>query len=188
MAIAVFCIAMNEFQAEAIVIELKNAKFADNDISVLFPDKSGTKDFGHEQQTKAPEGALIGASALGIVGAILGVLAGMGVLAKSGTGAFVTAGPAVAALAGVAIGAVLGAIIGGWIGMGVPEYVAKRYDGKIEAGNILISVHAETMRLAKRAKNIFAEAGAQDIATTCEAEVPEKRFETNREEAHAIAG
>ncbi|HEX3716332.1 MAG TPA: DUF3341 domain-containing protein [Verrucomicrobiae bacterium] len=186
MAVAVFCIAMNEFQAETIVIELKNADFADDDISVLFPDKSGTKDFGHEQHTKAPEGALMGASALGILGGILGLLAGIGVLAKTGTSAFVTAGPAVAALAGIAVGAVVGAIIGAWIGMGVPEYVAKRYDGKIDAGNILISVHADSVRRAKRAKNIFVEADAQDIAMTGEAEVPEKRFGTRTEEAHPV--
>lgn len=186
MAIAVFCIAMNEFQAETIVIDLKNANFADDDISVLFPDKSGNKDFGHEQHTKAPEGALLGASALGILGGILGLLAGMGVLAKTGTSAFVTAGPAMAALAGTAAGAVIGAIIGAWIGMGVPEYVAKRYNGKIEAGNILISVHADSLRQAKRAKNIFAEADAQDIAMTCEAEIPEKSFNPRHEETHAV--
>jgi hypothetical protein len=177
---------MNEFQAETIVIELKNANFADDDISVLFPDKSGNKDFGHEHHTKAPEGALIGASALGILGGIVGLLAGMGVLAKTGTIAFVTAGPAVAALAGFAVGGVIGALIGAWIGMSIPEYVAKRYDGKIDAGNILISVHADSVRQAKRAKNIFAEADAQDIAMTCEAEVPEKSFGTRHEETEVV--
>ncbi|HEX4120006.1 MAG TPA: DUF3341 domain-containing protein [Verrucomicrobiae bacterium] len=177
---------MNEFQAETIVIDLKGAGFADNDISVLFPDKTGTKDFGHEQHTKAPEGALMGASALGILGGILGLLAGMGVLGNTQSIAFVTAGPAVAALAGIAAGAVLGGIIGGWIGMGVPEYVATRYDGKMDASNILISVHADTMREAKRVKKIFSEAEAQDIAMTCEAEVPDKHFDAHREETHAV--
>jgi hypothetical protein len=183
---AVFCIAVNEFQAETIVNELKTADVSNNDISVLFPDKTGTQDFGHEQRTKAAEGALIGAGALGIVGGGLGWLAGLGVLAKAGTGAFVTAGPVVAALAGVALGALIGGIIGAWVGMRVPEYVAKRYDGKLETGNILISVHARNSNRAIQVKNIFSEAGAQSVAMTHEAEVPTRRTGLIRQELHAL--
>src|SRR5687768_17668597 len=175
MAKAVFCIATSEFQAESIVNELKIAGFGDNDISVLFPDKTGTKDFAHEQHTKAPEGAVTGASTLGVVGGALGWLAGIGALAVPGVGPFVAAGPIMAALGGAAVGAAVGGIAGALVGMGIPEYEAKRYEGKIKAGNILISVHSENNEETKKAKEIFEQAGAQDISTSSEAEVKEDR-------------
>ena len=173
MAKAVFCIATSEVQAEAIVSDLKKAGFSDNDISVLFPDKTGTKDFAHEQHTKAPEGAVTGASTLGMVGGALGWLAGIGALAVPGVGVFIAAGPIMAALSGAAVGAAVGGIGGALIGMGIPEYEAKRYEGKIRQGNILISVHSDTPLHARQAKDIFQKAGADDIAVTTEAEVRE---------------
>src|SRR4051812_50082274 len=100
MGKAVFCIATSEFQAEAIVNDLKGAGFADNDISVLFPDKTGSKDFAHEQHTKAPEGAVTGASTLGVVGGALGWLAGIGALTIPGIGPFIAAGPVNGVLGG----------------------------------------------------------------------------------------
>ena len=175
MAKAVFCIATSEFQAEAIVNDLKAAGLSDNDISVLFPDKTGTKDFAHEQHTKAPEGAVTGASTLGVVGGALGWLAGIGALAIPGAGAFIAAGPIMAALGGAAVGAAVGGIAGALVGMGIPEYEAKRYEGKIKAGNILISVHTENPPQAKRVKDIFQHAGADDISVTTEAEVKEPK-------------
>lgn len=175
MAKAVFCIATSEFQAESIVNELKVAGFADNDISVLFPDKTGTKDFAHEQHTKAPEGAVTGASTGGVVGGALGWLAGIGALAIPGVGPFIAAGPIMAALGGAAVGAAVGGIAGALVGMGIPEYEAKRYEGKIKAGNILISVHTENSDETKRAKEIFEQAGAQDISSSSEAGVKEDK-------------
>ncbi len=175
MAKAVFCIATSEFQAESIVNELKVAGFADNDISVLFPDKTGTKDFAHEQHTKAPEGAVTGASTGGVVGGALGWLAGIGALAIPGVGPFIAAGPIMAALGGAAVGAAVGGITGALVGMGIPEYEAKRYEGKIKAGNILISVHTENSDETKRAKEIFEQAGAQDISSSSEAGVKEEK-------------
>jgi hypothetical protein len=172
MSKAVFCIATSEFQAESIVNELKVAGFSDNDISVLFPDKTGTKDFAHEHHTKAPEGAAAGAGTGGVLGGALGWLAGIGALAIPGAGPFVAAGPIMAALSGAAVGAAVGGIAGALIGMGIPEYEAKRYEGKIRAGNILISVHTEGHQEAKRAHDIFEQAGAQDISSTSEAQVP----------------
>lgn len=172
MAKAVFCIATSEFQAEVIVNDLKGANFSDNDISVLFPDKTGTQDFGHEQHTKAPEGAVTGASALGVVGGALGWLAGIGALAIPGAGPFIAAGAIMSALGGAAVGAAVGGIAGALVGMGIPEYEAKRYEGKIKAGNILISVHSETPEQAHQAKQIFEKAGADDISVTTEAVVP----------------
>ena len=83
---AVFCIANTETQARTIVDQLKAAGFSNNDISVLFPDKSGTKDFAHEQNTKAPEGAAAGAGTGGVLGGALGWLVGIGTLAIPGLG------------------------------------------------------------------------------------------------------
>src|SRR5437588_13110772 len=171
MSKAVFCLSDSEAQAQSIVTQLKNAGFSNNDISVLFPDKTGTKDFAHEQHTKAPEGAATGAGTGGVLGGALGWLAGIGALAIPGLGPFIAAGPILAALSGAAAGATLGGLTGALIGWGIPEYEAKRYEGKIKAGNMLISVHAEDRDERTRAKQIFEQAGAEDIADTEEARV-----------------
>ena len=138
---SVFCIATSRNQAETIVGQLKTADFSHNDISVLFPDKDTTRDFAHEKNTKAPEGAVAGAGTGGVLGGALGWIVGIGALAIPGVGPFIAAGPIMAALSGAAIGATMGGIAGGLIGMGIPELEAKRYEGKVKAGNILISVH-----------------------------------------------
>src|ERR1700694_1964291 len=143
MAKSVFCIAKTEAQAIAIVDQLKVAGFSHNDISVLFPDKTGTKDFAHEQHTKAPEGAATGAGTGGVLGGALGWMVGIGALAIPGLGPFIAAGPIMAALAGAAAGAAVGGLTGALIGMGIPEYEAKRYEGKVKDGNILMSVHTD---------------------------------------------
>jgi hypothetical protein len=168
---AVFCIAKSELQASRIVSDLKAAGFSNNDISVLFPDKSGTRDFAHEHNTKAPEGAATGAGTGGVLGGALGWLVGMGTLAIPGLGPFIAAGPIMAALGGAAAGATLGGITGALIGMGIPEYEAKQYEGKIKEGNILISVHSEDGTERSRAKTIFEKAGAEGISSTSEARV-----------------
>ena len=169
---SVFCIATSRDQADRIVGQLKTANFSNNDISVLFPDKDTTRDFAHEKNTKAPEGAVTGAGTGVVVGGALGWIAGIGALAIPGVGPFIAAGPIIAALSGAAIGATVGGIAGGLIGMGIPELEAKRYEGKVKAGNILISVHTENSQEITRAKDIFTTAGAQDICTTGEASTP----------------
>ena len=177
---SVFCITTNRGQADLIVDELKNASFSNNDISVLFPDKSTNRDFAHEKNTKAPEGAVAGAGTGGVVGGALGWIAGIGALAIPGVGPFIAAGPIIAALSGAAIGAAAGGIAGGLIGLGIPEIEAKRYEGKIKAGNILISVHTENTEEITRAKEIFTNAGAQDICVTGEASTPADYKATDR--------
>src|SRR5438105_626900 len=162
---SVFCLTQTEGQAARIVDSLKTAGFSNNDISALLPDKTGTKDFAHEKSTKAPEGAITGAGTGGVLGGALGWLAGIGALAIPGVGPFVAAGPIMAALSGAAIGATAGGIAGTLIGMGIPEYEAKRYESKIREGRILLSVHSENADETKRAKEIFERAGAEDIAT-----------------------
>jgi hypothetical protein len=169
---SVFCLANSRYQADGIVAQLKNASFSNNDISVLFPDKESTRDFAHEKNTKAPEGAVTGAGTGGVIGGALGWVAGIGMLAIPGVGPFIAAGPIMAALGGAAIGAAAGGIAGALIGMGIPELEAKRYEGKVKAGNLLISVHTESSEEITRAKDIFTKAGAQDICTSGEASTP----------------
>jgi hypothetical protein len=147
---------------------------------VLFPDKQGTKDFAHEQHTKAPEGAAAGASGGAVLGGALGWMVGIGALAIPGLGPFIAAGPIMAALAGAAGGAAVGGLTGALIGMGIPEYEAKRYEGKVKDGNILMSVHTEDSAERDRAKKIFETGGAEDISYTGEASISKDHMTANR--------
>jgi len=165
---AVFGIAKTENQAVNIAHQLVSAGFSENDISVLFPDKAGTRDFAHEQHTKAPEGAATGAGSGVVIGGALGWMVGIGALAIPGLGPFIAAGPIMAALAGAGAGAAAGGITGALIGMGIPELEAKQYEGKVEDGNILMSVHAVDGKEVTRAKEILRDGGAYDIAYTGE--------------------
>jgi hypothetical protein len=170
---AVMCIVGTSDKAELVVDQLHRAGFTSNDISVLFPDRTGTRDFAHEHSTKAPEGAIGGASMGGVVGGTLGLLAGMGALAIPGLGPFIAAGPIMAALSGVGVGATVGGLAGALVGMGIPEIEAKRYEGKIKGGNMLVSVHTESGEERTRAENIFTAAQADDVCSVAEASVPQ---------------
>src|SRR3984893_11944152 len=169
MAKAVFGIAKSESQAIAIADQLRAAGFSNNDISVLFPDKGGSKDFAHEQHTKAPEGAAAGGVTGGVLGGALGWLVGIGALAIPGVGPFIAAGPIMAALGGAAVLGTVGGITGALVGMGIPEFEAKKYEGKVKSGSCLISVNSEDSNETKRAKEIYEHAGAQDITSAGEA-------------------
>lgn len=171
---SVVCIAKTEEQAGRIVSELKSGGFQKTDISALFPDKRGTRDFAHAQSTKAPEGATGGAATGGLLGGALGWLAGIGALAIPGVGPLIAAGPIMAALGGAAVGATVGGVTGALVGMGFPEIEAKQYEGKIRDGNILISVHTEDPNERSRAKDIFKRAGAENIGSIGESSVPRK--------------
>ena len=171
MKASVYCTAKTLAQAELIVDSLKTAGFTSNDISALMPDKRTTKDFAHEHNTKAPEGATAGGVAGLGVGAALGWLAGIGALAIPGVGPLIAAGPIMGALAGGAVGGATGGIIGALVGMGIPEFEAKRYESKIREGNILISVHTEDSKQRDVAKDIFKRLDADDISTGSEASV-----------------
>src|SRR3979490_2167769 len=162
------CLVDTEDQAEALVGKLRSAGFSENDISVLFPDKGSTRDFAHKKETKMPEGATVGASTGGAVGATIGLLAGIGSLGIPGLGPFIAAGPIMAALGGGSLGAGVGGLTGALVGLGMPEYEAKQYEGKVKEGGILISVHSESRDEMKRAKDIFKESGAHDISSTGE--------------------
>jgi len=169
---AVLCIARTEMQASEIVGQLKTVGFRGSDVSVLFPDREGTRDFAHEQQTKAPEGAAAGGTTGGVLGGAVGWLAGIGTLAIPGVGPLIAAGPILAALSGAAAGAAVGGITGALVGYGIPEYEAKVYEGKLRDGNILISVHTEDSKERARAKDVFRRCGAEDVATATEASPP----------------
>ncbi len=165
---AVFGIC-TEVQAEAALNELKQAGFASSDISILVPDTTGSRDLGHEQHTKAPEGTATGVTTGGILGGALGWLAGIGALAIPGLGPFIAAGPIMAALSGAAVVGTVGAVAGALVGLGIPEYEAKQYEGKLREGNVLISVHTEDRDERKLATEIFERVGAQDVSSSAEA-------------------
>src|SRR6202795_1785643 len=149
---AVFGIYPNYASVENGVDGLKAAGFSNRDISVLFPQSAGSKDFAHEKGTKAPEGASGGAGTGVVLGGALGWLMGVGGLAIPGVGPFIAAGPIMAALAGAGVGGAVGGIAGALVGMGIPEYEAKRYEGRVKDGGILISIHCENSEWIKRAK------------------------------------
>lgn len=165
---AVFGIYPTAATVERAVEALRDAGFRATDISVLFPENIGTKDFAHEKGTKAPEGASTGAGTGAVIGGTLGWLVGIGALAIPGVGPFIAAGPIMAALAGAGAGGALGGITGALIGMGIPEYEAKRYEGRITKGGILLSVHSDNADWTSRAKTILENTGAEDISSAGE--------------------
>jgi hypothetical protein len=166
---AVFGIYRNEASLRNGVEALELEGFRAEDISVLFPSNQGTKDFAHEKGTKMPEGATTGGVAGGVVGGVLGWLVGAGAIAIPGVGPFIAAGPIMAALAGAGVGGATGGLIGALAGLGMPEYEAKRYEGLIKEGGILLSVHADNSDWTKKAKNILERTGAKDVSSTGEA-------------------
>lgn len=165
---AVFGIYLSRGEAEEAVDSLRRAGFRSTDISALFPDNAGTKDFAHEKNTKAPEGATTGATSGAVVGGVLGWLAGIGMLAVPGIGPLLAAGPIVAALAGAGAVGVAGGIVGALVGFGIPEYEAKRYEGRVKHGGILLSVHCDSQAWVKRAEDVMKHTGAEDVASAGE--------------------
>lgn len=169
MTHSVIGLLKTRIEAENLVDSLKSAGFNHNDISALFPDKEGTKDFAHENTTKAPEGAVTGVTTGGLLGGTLGLLAGIGALAIPGVGPLIAAGPIMATLSGAAVGATVGGLTGALIGMGIPEYEAKMYEGKIRDGNILLAVQCADHDQQKRVETLFKEYKAEDIHCVGEA-------------------
>ena len=166
---AVFGIYSTREQVEEAIQALRNASFRTEDISILFPENEGTKDFGHVKSTKAPEGASAGAAGGAVVGGVLGWLVGIGAIAIPGVGPFIAAGPIMAALAGAGVGGTVGGVTGSLVGMGIPEYEAKRYEGRVRKGGYLLSVHCDDSEWVGRAKEMLRISGAEDISSTSEA-------------------
>ena len=166
---AVFGIYTTTNQAEAAVNQLMSQGFSGDDISVLMEDSNSSRQFAHEKNTKVPEGTTTGATAGGVIGGTLGLLAGLGALAIPGVGPLIAAGPIMGTLAGIGAGGTVGGLIGALVGVGIPEYEAKRYEGRIKEGGILLSVHSDSSDWTKKAKEILERSGAQDVSSTGEA-------------------
>ena len=166
---AVYGIYPNVSSAEAAVDHLIAAGFSNSDVSVLMADAESTREFAHEKATKAPEGAATGVTAGGVVGGALGLMAGLGALAIPGVGPLIAAGPIMATLAGLGVGGAVGGLVGALVGLGIPEYEAKRYEGRVKDGGVLLSVHCNTSDEIKRAKEFLKASGAEDISSSGEA-------------------
>lgn len=177
---AVYGIYPSRSAAEAAVARLQERGFRNTDVSVLFSDNRSSKEFATEKGTKAPEGTAIGATSGAMIGGALGWLSGIGALAIPAVGPLIAAGPIVALLAGAGIGGAAGGITGGLIGMGMPEYEAKRFEGMIKEGGVLLSVHCDNSEWVKKAKDFLKETGARDISSAGEASAKVKVDEHDR--------
>jgi hypothetical protein len=167
--ISVFGVYPTLIALEGAIDRLRTEGFRAADISVLFPENVGTKDFAHQKGTKAPEGASAGAGVGAVAGGVLGWLTGIGALAIPGVGPFIAAGPIMAALAGAGVGGAVGGVTGALVGMGIPEYEAKRYEGRVLKGGMLVSVHSDDSEWADKAKRILEQTGAEDVSSAREA-------------------
>ena len=182
---AAFGIFSNRSAAETAVDRLVAEGFSHQDVSVLMADQSGSKDFAAEKNTKAPEGTTTGVTVGGMAGGTLGLLAGLGALAIPGVGPLIAAGPIMGALAGLGVGGAVGGLIGALVGMGIPEYEAKRYEGRVKDGGILVSVHCDSSDEVSRAKHILEAAGGEDVASSGEKAVSAHTDDKDRIEQSA---
>jgi hypothetical protein len=189
--VGVFGIFSTRIAVDNAMDSLVQAGFPTSDISVLLPESlggtknMGTENMGTEKETKAPEGTTVGVTAGGVIGGTLGLLAGVGLLAIPGLGPFIAAGPIMAGLAGLGVGGAVGGVTGALIGMGIPEFEAKRYEGRLQKGEILLSVHCDTAEEIKRAKEVLKSAGGEDVSSTGESSVDIKK--TDRDLAGTTA-
>src|ERR1700743_495035 len=178
---AAFAIFPNRSAAESAVDRLIAAGSSNQDVSVLMSDNDSSRQFATEKNTKAPEGTAAGVGVGGVVGGTLGLLAGIGALAIPGVGPLIAAGPIMAGLAGLGIGGAVGGLVGALVGMGIPEYEAKRYEGRVKDGGILLSVHCNTSEEISKAKDILKETGAEDIAPPGEKSLSTHGVDTDRQ-------
>jgi hypothetical protein len=169
MASCVYCLTKTDAHAVRIANRLKTSGFSPSDISILTPDRGGVRELGHENSTKAPEGAATGAGTGALLGGALGWMAGIGALAIPGVGPLIAAGPILAALSGLAVGGTLGGVSGALVGLGIPEYEAQQFEGKLREGHILMCVHTEDSNEAAKARKIFTDEKAESISTGSEA-------------------
>jgi hypothetical protein len=148
---------------------LRIAGFSNSDISVLYPENPEARVFAQEKSTQVQDGAAVGGGTGVLVGGTMGLLVGVVALSLPGGGDFMAVGPILAALVGAGVGGVVGEIAGALVGMGMSEDEAKRYEGSVKSGGILLSVHSDTSERTNRAKAILEQTGAQDISLTGEA-------------------
>jgi hypothetical protein len=165
---SVFGIYSTRAGVEKAIGILKDSGFSHSDVSVLLPENLGGKELATDKATKAPEGATAGASSGVVIGGTLGWLVGIGALAIPGLGPFIAAGPIMAALAGAGLGGAVCGVTGALVGLGIPEYEAKQYEGRLQKGGILVSVHCDTSDEIKRSKEILERTGGEDISSASE--------------------
>jgi len=177
---AAFAIFPTRAAAESAVDRLTAAGFSNQDVSVLMSDNDSSREFATEKNTKAPEGTATGVGVGGVVGGTLGLLAGIGALAIPGVGPLIAAGPIMATLAGLGVGGAVGGLVGALVGLGIPEYEAKRYEGRVKDGGILVSVHCDTSEEISRAKDVLKQAGGEDIASSGEKSVSSHTASTDK--------
>lgn len=158
---AIFGIVESREIAEQFVDRLGQEGFAEDALSVLFVDLGERAD---GVGTRAPEGAVTGASVAGIVGTAFGFLVGLGALFIPGAGPFLAAGPIVSALSIGAASAAAGGVTGALLGMGVPEEGAVDLSKKVAAGHVLMSVETKTGDQLARAKALFEAANAEHVS------------------------
>src|SRR6201993_5307376 len=180
---AVFGIYKTQAGVENAIGMLRDESFSSSNIAVLLPEAASTRDLGTVKATKAPEGATAGGGSGAVVGGVLGWLVGIGSLAIPGVGPFIAAGPIVAALAGAGVGGAIGGLAGALVGMGIPEYEAKRYEGRIKEGGILLSVHSDNSDWTSKAKDILKRTGAEDISSAGEASADFSKTDKPRQRA-----
>ena len=177
---SVFGIYTSRSAVESALTHLRDAGFASADVSLLLPENLGPKELATEKATKAPEGTVAGASSGAVIGGALGWLAGIGALAIPGLGPFIAAGPIMAALAGIGVGGAVGGFTGALVGLGIPEYEAKRYEGRLQKGGTLVSVHCDTSEETDRAKDVLKRTGAEDVSSTSESSVSSEATRVGR--------
>jgi hypothetical protein len=161
--------------------------FSEQDVSVLMSDTDSNKEFAHQKHTKSPEGTAAGLTTGGVVGGAVGLLAGLGALAIPGVGPLIAAGPIMGTLAGLGVGGAVGGLVGALVGAGIPEYEAKRYEGRVKNGGVLLSVHCNTSDEVTSAKNLLKGTGAEDIASSGEAAGAKRDAEKAPEYEHTVA-
>jgi hypothetical protein len=152
-------------EVQSAVSSLRDAGFLNSDISVLLPENLGSKELATEKSTKAPEAAAVGAGSGAAVGGALGWFVGIGALAIPGIGPVIAAGPLVAMLAGIGVGGALGGFTGALVGVGIPEYEARRYESRLLKGDILLAVHCKNPEQIHRAQTILRASHAEDISS-----------------------
>jgi hypothetical protein len=185
---AAFGIYSSNAAAERAVDQLNAAGFSNQDVSVLMADRQGSKDFAAEKRTKAPEGATTGVGVGGALGGTLGLLAGIGALAIPGVGPLIAAGPIMGALAGLGVGGTVGGVVGALIGLGIPEYEAKRYEGRVKDGGVLLSVHCDSSQEVSRAKDLLKATGAEDISSSGEKSMSTHGVDTDKSSVESGRG
>jgi hypothetical protein len=159
----VFGIFASRESVEAAVERLTGAGFSTQEVSVLMSGMEASKESSAERNSRAD--ATTGVAVGSVVGGTLGLLAGIGAVAIPGAGPLIAAGPIIASLAGLGVGGAVGGLVGALVGLGIPEYEAKLYGGRVKDGEVLLSIQCIRCEEVSNARSILTAVGALDIAS-----------------------